>query len=124
VFSGLQSASLHNIINVSTRSYYTVVLQVNNNGLLSFDAAVSQFTPQSFPLGDGRMIIAPYWGDVDTRGQEWFGTERHQRHHYLPEQKMIFGLLLSIKCSLSQQPYLLLPGTMLDITAAVPIWYV
>ena len=45
-----------------------IVLQVNNNGLLSFDAEVSQYTPQSFPLGDGRMIIAPYWGDVDTRG--------------------------------------------------------
>ena len=29
---------------------------------------ISQFTPQSFPLGDGRMIIAPYWADVDTTG--------------------------------------------------------
>ena len=44
------------------------LLQVNNNGVLSFDTPVSQFTPQSFPLGDGRMIIAPYWGDVDTQG--------------------------------------------------------
>ena len=42
--------------------------QVNNNGLLSFDVAVSQFTPDSFPLDDGRMVIAPYWGDVDTTG--------------------------------------------------------
>ena len=41
---------------------------MNNNGLLSFDGAVSQFTPQSFPLGDGRMVVAPYWGDVDTTG--------------------------------------------------------
>lgn len=41
---------------------------MNNNGILSFDEAISQFTPQSFPLGDGRMIIAPYWADVDTRG--------------------------------------------------------
>lgn len=41
---------------------------MNNNGLLSFDVPVSQFTPQSFPLGDGRMIVAPYWADVDTRG--------------------------------------------------------
>lgn len=41
---------------------------MNNNGLLSFGAAVSQFTPDSFPLGDGRMVIAPYWGDVDTTG--------------------------------------------------------
>jgi len=43
-------------------------LIVNNNGLLSFDTAVSQFTPASFPLGDGRMVVAPYWGDVDTLG--------------------------------------------------------
>ena len=29
----------------------------------------------SFPLGDGRRFIAPFWGDVDTRGTGtvWFG---------------------------------------------------
>lgn len=41
---------------------------MNNNGILSFGEGIGQFTPQSFPLGDGRMIIAPYWGDVDTTG--------------------------------------------------------
>ena len=29
---------------------------------------IGQFTPQSFPLGDGRQVIAPFWGDVDTTG--------------------------------------------------------
>ena len=29
---------------------------------------MSSFTPDSFPLGDGRQIIAPFWGDVDTLG--------------------------------------------------------
>ena len=29
--------------------------------------AVRQFTPHPFPLGDGRRLISPFWGDVDTR---------------------------------------------------------
>ena len=41
---------------------------MNNNGLLSFGAGVGQFTPNGFPLGDGHLVIAPCWGDVDTRG--------------------------------------------------------
>jgi len=28
---------------------------------------VSQYTPDPFPLGDGRRLISPFWGDVDTR---------------------------------------------------------
>ena len=28
---------------------------------------VSQYTPNPFPLGDGRRLISPFWGDVDTR---------------------------------------------------------
>lgn len=35
--------------------------------MLSFRAAVSQYTPEAFPLGGGRRFIAPYWADVDTR---------------------------------------------------------
>ncbi|XP_048450359.1 sushi, nidogen and EGF-like domain-containing protein 1, partial [Rhincodon typus] len=42
-------------------------LYVNNNGVVSFRDAVSQFTPNTFPLADGRPFIAPFWGDVDTR---------------------------------------------------------
>ena len=101
------------------------LLQVNNNGVLSFDTPVSQFTPQSFPLGDGRMIVAPYWGDVDTRGiQEQSGTGRHPIHYCLLRQEVIFEQLSSTKCSLSQQHCLLQPGTMLDTTRVILIWYV
>ena len=27
---------------------------------------VSQYTPNPFPLGDGRRLITPFWADVDT----------------------------------------------------------
>ncbi|XP_078061976.1 alpha-tectorin-like, partial [Mustelus asterias] len=41
-------------------------LYVNNNGVVSFEAAVPQYTPNPFPLADGRAFIAPFWGDVDN----------------------------------------------------------
>ena len=41
-------------------------LFVNNNGNVTFDSPLGTFTP--FPLsGSGRAIIAPFFGDVDTR---------------------------------------------------------
>ena len=46
----------------------SVYMQVNNNGVISFQRAVFQFTPDSFPLSDDLELIAPYWADVDTRG--------------------------------------------------------
>ncbi|XP_035660312.1 protein mesh-like [Branchiostoma floridae] len=42
-------------------------LWVNTNGVISFLGQIRQFTPDSFPLGDGRRLITPFWGDVDTR---------------------------------------------------------
>ena len=40
---------------------------VNNNGNITFDSPLSDYTP--FPLiGTSRVIIAPFFGDVDTRG--------------------------------------------------------
>ena len=42
-------------------------MQVNNNGVVSFDTRVSGFTPQPFPI-TGSALLSPYWGDVDTRG--------------------------------------------------------
>ncbi|NXJ04933.1 TECTA protein, partial [Odontophorus gujanensis] len=41
-------------------------LYVNNNGVISFDTQVKQYTPDPFPLVDGRSFVAPYWGDVDN----------------------------------------------------------
>ena len=40
---------------------------MNNNGNITFNEGVSEFTPIMFPIADQPMI-APYWGDVDTRG--------------------------------------------------------
>lgn len=50
------------------------LMQVNNNGLISFSKAVSNFTPSSFPLSNGLQLISPFWADVDTRetGTVWF----------------------------------------------------
>ncbi len=40
---------------------------VNNNGNITFAAPVGAYTPTPFPIASQPMI-APYWGDVDTRG--------------------------------------------------------
>jgi hypothetical protein len=40
---------------------------VNNNGNITFNAAVYGYTPTAFPISSQPML-APYWGDVDTRG--------------------------------------------------------
>ncbi|NXO00460.1 SNED1 protein, partial [Rhinopomastus cyanomelas] len=51
-------------------------LQVNNNGVVSFDSPVKQYQPQPLPLADGRPFVAPFWGDVDNvRGGEVFYRE-------------------------------------------------
>lgn len=39
---------------------------VNNNGNVTFNGGVSQYTPTPFPVSSQPMI-APFWGDVDTR---------------------------------------------------------
>jgi hypothetical protein len=39
---------------------------VNNNGNITFNGAVGAYTPRPFPISQQPMI-APYWGDVDTR---------------------------------------------------------
>jgi hypothetical protein len=41
-------------------------LYINNNGNVTFNGRVGSFTPISFPVSSQPMI-APYWGDVDTR---------------------------------------------------------
>ncbi|NXW66419.1 TECTA protein, partial [Eurystomus gularis] len=41
-------------------------LYVNNNGVISFDTRVSQYTPDPFPLADGRPFVAPFWADVNN----------------------------------------------------------
>uniref|UniRef100_A0A8B9JEZ0 Si:ch73-329n5.2 n=1 Tax=Astyanax mexicanus TaxID=7994 RepID=A0A8B9JEZ0_ASTMX len=41
---------------------------VNNNGHLTFDQAWYSYSPYQFPANGGRDIIAPYWTDIDNRG--------------------------------------------------------
>ncbi|XP_047199382.1 alpha-tectorin [Hippoglossus stenolepis] len=61
--------------NIPYRSIY-----VNNNGVISFNVQVSQFTPEAFPLSDSRSFIAPLWADVHNgiRGDVYYreSTER------------------------------------------------
>ncbi|XP_016141425.1 alpha-tectorin-like [Sinocyclocheilus grahami] len=56
-------------LNVPYRSLY-----VNNNGVISFNIQVSQFTPEAFPLSDSRCFIAPLWADVHNgiRGDVYY----------------------------------------------------
>ena len=42
-------------------------LYVNNNGNVTFDGGLYQYTPDDL-TSTGRQIIAPFWADVDTRG--------------------------------------------------------
>ena len=41
-------------------------LHVNNNGNVTFDGALSTYTPFNI-ISAGRVIMAPFFGDVDTR---------------------------------------------------------
>uniref|UniRef100_A0A3Q2DDR3 NIDO domain-containing protein n=1 Tax=Cyprinodon variegatus TaxID=28743 RepID=A0A3Q2DDR3_CYPVA len=43
-------------------------IYVNHNGHLTFDAPWSSYSPQQFPLYGNRDIIAPFWTDLDNRG--------------------------------------------------------
>jgi len=42
-------------------------LYVNNNGNVTFNAAMSQWTPFNMTTTTGKPIIAPFFADVDTR---------------------------------------------------------
>ncbi|XP_069598806.1 alpha-tectorin-like [Ranitomeya imitator] len=42
-------------------------LYVNNNGVISFNKAVSKYTPNAFPLTNGETFVTPFWGDVNNR---------------------------------------------------------
>ena len=43
-------------------------MQINDNGIISFNSRYNVRTPLSLPLLGSQMIIAPYWADVDLRG--------------------------------------------------------
>lgn len=58
------TAAFPNGVNFFGRRFSEVY--VNNNGNISFGGAVSNFTPEPFPMSQ-QPIIAPWWADVDTR---------------------------------------------------------
>ncbi|KAJ7304140.1 hypothetical protein JRQ81_011668 [Phrynocephalus forsythii] len=39
---------------------------VNNNGVVSFDTPVPEYTPEAIPLVNGKAFVAPFWGDVNN----------------------------------------------------------
>ena len=53
-------------LNFFGTTFHTV--HVNTNGNVSFGGAVSAYTPRAFPVAS-RPMIAPYWADVDIRGE-------------------------------------------------------
>lgn len=50
---------------------YTEVY-INNNGNISFGDPYGTFTANGFP-SDGFIMVAPFWADVDTRGEDGNG---------------------------------------------------
>jgi hypothetical protein len=44
-------------------------IYVNNNGNITFSGGIYNYTPIPFPVS-AQPMIAPYWGDVDTRGSQ------------------------------------------------------
>lgn len=45
----------------------TALVYVNNNGNISFNSSIAEYTANGFPL-DNVAMVAPFWSDVDTRG--------------------------------------------------------
>lgn len=39
---------------------------MNNNGVISFNEPVRQYTPDPFPVADGNPFVTPFWADVDN----------------------------------------------------------
>ena len=51
-------------------------MYINNNGNITFDNALAAFSAGGFPAGTDTVMIAPFWGDVDTSpaggGEVWY----------------------------------------------------
>lgn len=73
--------------------------QVNNNGVISFNVQVSQFTPEAFPLSDSRSFIAPLWGDVHNgiRGDVYYreSTEQEILERATQDVRKYFKIMVS-----------------------------
>ena len=52
-------------------------LYINNNGNVSFDAPWATYTASGFPTASF-VMVAPFWGDIDTRGDDGLGLNGGQ----------------------------------------------
>jgi len=54
---------------------------VSNNGLISFDSPIPDYTGELFPLG--QEVIAPFYADIDTRstGEVFYRWESPEQSH-------------------------------------------
>ncbi|AXT39928.1 PEP-CTERM sorting domain-containing protein [Alteromonas sp. BL110] len=64
VFNTFEALGFDNGVNFFGTSYDRFF--INNNGNITFNGPVGTFTPDAFPNNEQPMI-APFWGDVDTR---------------------------------------------------------
>ena len=55
---------------------------VNNNGNVTFNAAVSTYTPLPFPIS-AQPMLAPFWGDVDTRAGDVNGNGGDEVYYFV-----------------------------------------
>ena len=101
-----------------------LLLQVNTNGAISFQIAVSQYTPDPFPLNGSRALIAPFWADVDTTGtgDVWYHKSTNTTLLIEPVLKLEMPFLLKQLQALLLQICLLLHGIELDILIVTLIW--
>lgn len=51
-------------------------MQVNNNGYVTFDISLREWTARAFPIVGSHRIIAPFWTDISTLkgGSLWYRT--------------------------------------------------
>lgn len=62
---------------------------VNNNGNITFSGALGTYTPRMFPIASVPMI-APYWGDVDTRNAtDISGPEQNLVYYHLEPGRLV-----------------------------------
>ncbi|XP_076085994.1 sushi, nidogen and EGF-like domain-containing protein 1 isoform X2 [Mytilus galloprovincialis] len=63
-----ESSSVQNISVVfEFFSEHRKQLFVNTNGLISFRNSIRTYTPEPFPKIGVRIVLAPFWADIDTR---------------------------------------------------------
>ena len=64
--SSFDTFGLPNVLSLSIPASPHLCIQVNTNGLLSFAMLQSPYLPTPFSLTN-QPLVAPFWGDVDTR---------------------------------------------------------